>query len=82
MKKIAIFGGAGLIGSYLVDLLVKKKYQVLVVDNFKKGRKENIKSKKNVKFLNIDLEKKIKNKILNKYEEVIHLASNAYGVGY
>ena len=34
------------------------------------------------KFLNIDLEKKIKNKILNKYEEVIHLASNAYGVGY
>lgn len=82
MKKIAIFGGAGLIGSYLVDLLVKKKYQVLVVDNFKKGRKENIKSKKNVIFLNIDLEKKIKNKILNKYEEVIHLASNAYGVGY
>lgn len=82
MKKIAIFGGAGLIGSYLVDLLVKKKYQILVVDNFKKGRKENIKFKKNVKFLNIDLEKKIKNKILYKYNEIIHLASNAYGVGY
>ena len=29
MKKIAIFGGAGLIGSYLVDLLVKKNTKFL-----------------------------------------------------
>lgn len=81
-KKIVIFGGAGLIGSYLADLFVKKKYQVLVVDNYKKGKKENIKLHKKIKFLNIDLEKKIINRELSKYDEIIHLASNAYGIGY
>ena len=42
-KKVAIVtGGAGFIGSHLVDLLIKKKFSVRVLDNLSGGRLENI----------------------------------------
>jgi len=43
-KKIValVTGGAGFIGSNLVDVLVKKGWQVRVVDNLATGKKENI----------------------------------------
>ena len=34
IKKIAVLGGAGLIGSYLVELLVHKGHKVVVIDDF------------------------------------------------
>ena len=47
-KNIAIVtGGGGFIGSHLVDLLLKKKFYVIVIDNFSGGRIENL--KKNIK---------------------------------
>ena len=42
-KKISIVtGGAGFIGSNLVDQLVKKGHKVIVLDNFVTGRKSNL----------------------------------------
>lgn len=41
---ILVTGGAGFIGSHIVDLLVSQKKQVLVVDNFSTGKKDNIDS--------------------------------------
>ena len=37
-----VSGGAGFIGSYLVERLLNSGYRVTVVDNFSSGRKENL----------------------------------------
>ena len=41
--KILVAGGAGFIGSHLIDLLLKKGHDVVCVDNYFIGTKENIK---------------------------------------
>ena len=48
MKKEALVtGGAGFIGSHLVDLLLKKDYTVKVIDNFSGGHEKNLIQHKN-----------------------------------
>lgn len=42
--KILVTGGAGFIGSHIVDKLIVKDYQVTVVDNLATGKKENLNS--------------------------------------
>jgi len=44
MNKYLITGGAGFIGSHLVEELVKKGHEVRIVDNFITGKRENIES--------------------------------------
>lgn len=41
-KKILVTGGAGFVGSHLVDKLMQEGHEVLVVDNFFTGQKKNI----------------------------------------
>lgn len=53
--KAIVTGGAGFIGSHMVDLLVKKKFELLVIDNLINGRVENINKSSNVKFLKADI---------------------------
>jgi len=43
MKKILVTGGAGFIGSHLCERLLNDGHEVLCVDNFYTGSKENIK---------------------------------------
>ena len=40
--KVLITGGAGFIGSHLADRLVARGDQVLVIDNFSTGRRDNL----------------------------------------
>lgn len=47
MKKALVTGGAGFIGSHLVDKLLQEGYSVIVLDNFSTGRPENLKHQKN-----------------------------------
>ncbi|MBZ9624558.1 NAD-dependent epimerase/dehydratase family protein [Clostridium sp. FP2] len=73
--KVLITGGAGFIGSHIVDLLLEKGYEVVVVDNLVHGKLENVNS--NAEFYNMD----IRNKELigvfkiEKPDYVIHEAS-------
>ena len=41
-KRIIVTGGAGFIGSNLCDRLINEGHEILCVDNFFSGRKENI----------------------------------------
>ncbi len=45
MTKVVVTGGAGFIGSNLVDALIEKGYEVHVIDNLVAGKKENVNEK-------------------------------------
>ena len=42
MKKIMITGGAGFIGSHVVEYYLQNDYSVSVIDNLSTGRLENL----------------------------------------
>jgi len=75
-----VTGGAGFIGSHLVEALISKGYKVLVLDNLKEGRLENLRSclsKGSLEFVKADLldERKVLEAVKGK-EVVWHLAAN------
>lgn len=74
--KILVTGGAGFIGSHLIDALIKKNHRVFVIDNLSTGFKKNVNPK--AKFHKTDLtdHKKIEAIIKKGKPEVIfHLAA-------
>jgi UDP-glucose 4-epimerase len=78
-KKVLVTGGAGFIGSHLVDALVKKGAKVTAIDNFFGGFLSNLElSKKKIIFENIDIRDKEKlRKAMLGQEVIFHLAANA-----
>lgn len=52
-KKCLVTGGAGFIGSNLVDALIERGDEVVIIDNLSNGKKENINSK--AKFIQADI---------------------------
>jgi UDP-glucose 4-epimerase len=73
--KVIVTGGAGFIGSHLVDYLIKKKVKVLVIDNLSYGFKQNLNPKASFKKLDIKNGGKV-NKIFQEFlpDFVAHLA--------
>lgn len=79
---ILVTGGAGFIGSHIVDELINNSYNVIVADNLSTGRMENINN--SAIFYNIDIKDKTRLETLfinNKIKYIIHLAAQA-SVGY
>lgn len=80
--KTIVTGGAGFIGSHLVEKLVKSGYMVTVLDNLVTGRFENIKQLreyKNFRFVKLDVSKNLKqiSRNLKNCDWVFHLAARA-----
>lgn len=77
--KYIITGGAGFIGSHLVETLVNQNKRVVVLDNLSTGRIDNIKPfLKKIKFIKCDLSKK--GNWTNEFNEkcyIFHLAALA-----
>jgi UDP-glucose 4-epimerase len=75
-----VTGGAGFIGSHLVDRLVTEGYDVVVLDNLSSGSLNNIKSHieaGNIVFVNGDLkEKHVVEDVVQGIDVVFHFAAN------
>ena len=83
-EKVIVTGGAGLIGSFLVDQLVELGAHVIVIDDFSKGLMSNIEhNSKNIEIRKGNLEDiNFAKQALNGGKIIFHLASRAYGIGY
>ncbi len=78
--KIAVTGGAGFIGSHLVDRLLSQGNEVTVIDNLSSGRMEFLEphlKNQNFKFIKLDLlEFEKLRKAINGADIIYHLAAN------
>jgi len=77
--KYAVTGGAGFIGSNLVDTLISNDNEVIIFDNFSSGIEENINSK--AKLIKVDVSDSTNNDIiksaLKNVDTVFHFAAMA-----
>lgn len=75
MTKILVTGGAGFIGSNLVDALIARGDEVTVVDNLSTGRKEYLNPQ--ARFYNLDIASEKLGEIfaVQKFDYVFHLAA-------
>ncbi|XP_037089029.1 UDP-glucuronic acid decarboxylase 1-like [Pollicipes pollicipes] len=75
-KRILVTGGAGFVGSHLVDRLMLDGYEVIVLDNLYTGRKRNIEQ-----WLGHENFEMAMHDVINQYyaevDEIYHLASPA-----
>lgn len=74
--RILVTGGAGFIGSHLVNKLVELNHEAVVLDNLSAGRKENVNSK--AKFIEGDIRDSFEvGNAMKGCEAVFHLAAMA-----
>jgi len=78
--RVLVTGGAGFIGSHLVDRLMMEGYKVRVVDNLSAGRLENLRrwlGDAGFEFMKGDLkEVDVASRAVDGVDVVFHLAAN------
>jgi UDP-glucose 4-epimerase len=76
-----VTGGAGFIGSHVVDRLLQEGYEVTAVDNLSEGHLENIahlKNEKRFRFVKMDLrDAKATEKVVAGNDVIFHMAAQA-----
>ena len=77
-KKVVVIGGAGFIGSHLVDYLIEQENEVLVLDNLIAGRKDFINPKAKFFWCDITQSEHTLYKIFKGYDYVFNYAAEPY----
>ncbi|MFB6158139.1 MAG: NAD-dependent epimerase/dehydratase family protein [Candidatus Nanohalobium sp.] len=72
--RAAVTGGAGFIGSRLVERLIEEGHEVTVIDNLSSGQKENIPEE--AEFLQHDIKQEGLEKELKDIDTMFHFAAN------
>ena len=77
--KILVTGGAGFIGSHLVEELVSNEHEILIFDNCITGKKENLEITGNFTFINDDFGSENSLEVIEKFDPDIcfHLAAQS-----
>ena len=77
MGYVLVTGGAGFVGSHLVERLVKEGYRVILVDNLLRGNMSNLpRLLKDAEFVEGDIRNyELMDGIIRKVDTVIHLAA-------
>lgn len=77
LKKVLITGGAGFIGSHIVDKLLENNYSVVVLDNLSSGSEDNLQNSDRLKLYQVNIEKDNLEEIFEKEKSdyVFHLAA-------
>lgn len=81
MKRILVTGGAGFIGSHLIDRLIEEEHEVVCLDNLQTGSKDNISHHRGqVQFIEYDVSHPFPE--LGHFDEIYNLACPASPVHY
>src|SRR5438552_2844000 len=83
-RTVVVTGGAGLIGSFLCERLVAAGANVIVADDFSKGRPQylsNVLGRLEVREGDLETLPAMESALAGA-DIVFHLASRAYGIGY
>jgi UDP-glucuronate decarboxylase len=81
MSRIVVTGGAGFIGSHLVEYLLKQGHEVLCLDNYFTGTKENLEQLRGHPGLEL-IRHDVVNPIMLEVNQIYHLACPASPVHY
>ena len=83
-KRVLVTGGAGFIGSHLVDALLKKNAVVRVVDDLSRGKLINLAHcSDRIEFIKGDLtDSKVTESVLKDIDACFHLAAVVGGVDF
>lgn len=75
MRKALVTGGAGFIGSHIVDALIARGFRVLVIDNLSSGRREQVHPK--AQFVHLDIRNERLRQVVRRFspEVVYHCAA-------
>jgi len=77
MAHYLVIGGAGFIGSHLVEHLLAARHQVTVIDNFSTGKRENLSADPKLVVLEADIFELTANQLSGRFDGVVHLAALA-----